>query len=97
MSGCMNGCAHQSVGHIGILGVDKKGTEWYQITLGGSSENQAAIGERLGPAVAKNEVTKAITTILDVYIKQRREEESFLDTVKRVGISPFKEQVYATN
>ncbi|MDP3332989.1 MAG: nitrite/sulfite reductase [Methylococcaceae bacterium] len=97
MSGCMNGCAHQSVGHIGILGVDKKGTEWYQITLGGSSENQAAIGERLGPAVAKNEVTKAITTILDVYIKQRREEESFLDTVKRVGISPFKEQVYADN
>lgn len=97
MSGCMNGCAHQSVGHIGILGVDKKGTEWYQITLGGSSENQAAIGERLGPALAKNEVTKAITTILDVYIKQRREEESFLDTVKRVGISPFKEQVYATN
>jgi sulfite reductase (NADPH) hemoprotein beta-component len=97
MSGCMNGCAHQSVGHIGILGVDKKGTEWYQITLGGSSENQAAIGERLGPAVAKNEVTKAITTILDVYIKQRREDESFLDTVKRVGISPFKEQVYATN
>ncbi|MDD2801089.1 MAG: nitrite/sulfite reductase [Methylococcales bacterium] len=97
MSGCMNGCAHQSVGHIGILGVDKKGTEWYQITLGGSSENQAAIGERLGPAVAKNEVTNAITTILDVYIKQRREEESFLDTVKRVGISPFKEQVYADN
>ncbi|MDO9162932.1 MAG: nitrite/sulfite reductase [Methylococcaceae bacterium] len=97
MSGCMNGCAHQSVGHIGILGVDKKGTEWYQITLGGSSENQAAIGERLGPAVAKNEVTKAITTILDVYIKQRREDESFLDTVKRVGISPFKEQVYGTN
>jgi Sulfite reductase, beta subunit (hemoprotein) len=53
MSGCMNGCAHQSVGHIGILGVDKKGVEWYQITLGGSSENNAAIGKRLGPAVAK--------------------------------------------
>ncbi|MDD5410148.1 MAG: nitrite/sulfite reductase [Methylobacter sp.] len=97
MSGCMNGCAHQSVGHIGILGVDKKGAEWYQLTLGGSSENEAAIGERLGPAVAKDEVTKAITTILDVYIKQRQDDESFLDMVKRVGITPFKEQVYADN
>ncbi|MFI3189229.1 sulfite reductase [Crenothrix sp. D3] len=96
-SGCMNGCAHQSVGHIGILGVDKKGAEWYQITLGGSSDNEAAIGERLGPAVAKDEVTKAITTILAVYVEQRLEEESFLDTVKRVGITPFKEQVYANN
>ncbi|MGZ8190576.1 MAG: nitrite/sulfite reductase [Methylococcaceae bacterium] len=95
MSGCMNGCAHQSVGHIGILGVDKKGTEWYQLTLGGSSENEAAIGERLGPAVAKDEVTQAVTTILDVYVKQRLDEESFLDMVKRVGIDPFKEQVYA--
>ena len=97
MSGCMNGCAHQSVGHIGILGVDKKGAEWYQLTLGGSSENEAAIGERLGPAVAKDQVTKAITTILDVYIKQRLDDESFLDMVNRVGITPFKEQVYADN
>jgi sulfite reductase (NADPH) hemoprotein beta-component len=97
MSGCMNGCAHQSVGHIGILGVDKKGAEWYQLTLGGSSENDAAIGERLGPAVAKDQVTKAITTILDVYIKQRLDDESFLDMVNRVGITPFKEQVYADN
>jgi sulfite reductase (NADPH) hemoprotein beta-component len=97
MSGCMNGCAHQSVGHIGILGVDKKGTEWYQLTLGGSSENEAALGERLGPAVAKDEVTKAITTILDVYVKQRLDEESFLDMVKRVGIDPFKEKVYANH
>ncbi|EIC30390.1 sulfite reductase, beta subunit (hemoprotein) [Methylomicrobium album BG8] len=95
MSGCMNGCAHQSVGHIGILGVDKKGAEWYQITLGGSSENEAAIGERLGPAVARDEVTQAITTILEVYVNQRQQEESFLDMVKRVGITPFKERVYA--
>ncbi|MCX7083449.1 MAG: nitrite/sulfite reductase [Methylococcales bacterium] len=97
MSGCMNGCAHQSVGHIGILGVDKKGTEWYQLTLGGSSENNAAIGERLGPAIAKDKITLAIVTILDVYIKQRLEEESFLDMVNRVGITPFREQVYATH
>lgn len=97
MSGCMNGCAHQSVGHIGILGVDKKGVEWYQLTLGGSSENEAAIGERLGPAVAKDQVAKAVTTILDVYVKQRLDDESFLDMVKRVGITPFKEEVYADN
>ncbi|MGZ5054465.1 MAG: nitrite/sulfite reductase [Methylobacter sp.] len=97
MSGCMNGCAHQSVGHIGILGVDKKGAEWYQLTLGGSSENEAAIGERLGPSIAKDQVTKAVTTILDVYIKQRLDNESFLDMVKRVGLNPFKEQVYASN
>ena len=94
MSGCMNGCAHQSVGHIGILGVDKKGVEWYQLTLGGSSENEAAIGQRLGPAVAKDQVTKTITTILDVYIKQRNDDEIFLDTVNRIGITPFKEAVY---
>lgn len=95
MSGCMNGCAHQSVGHIGILGVDKKGAEWYQLTLGGSSENDAAIGERLGPAVAKNEVAEVVKTILTVYVQQRLDDESFLAMVKRVGIEPFKEQVYA--
>ncbi|QSB01618.1 nitrite/sulfite reductase [Methylomonas sp. EFPC1] len=97
MSGCMNGCAHQSVGHIGILGVDKHGEEWYQITLGGSSENEAAIGERLGPSVPKDQITSTIATILDVYIKQRLEDEAFLETVKRVGLEPFKERVYANH
>ncbi len=95
MSGCMNGCAHQSVGHIGILGVDKKGEEWYQLTLGGSSDNEAAIGERLGPSVAKNQITDAVMAILDVYIQKRLEEETFLQTVKRVGLEPFREKVYA--
>ncbi|WFP49031.1 nitrite/sulfite reductase [Methylomonas sp. EFPC3] len=97
MSGCMNGCAHQSVGHIGILGVDKHGEEWYQITLGGSSENEAAIGERLGPAVAKSDITTAVTDILDVYVQQRLEDEAFLQTVKRVGLEPFRERVYANH
>ena len=97
MSGCMNGCAHQSVGHIGILGVDKKGEEWYQITLGGSSDNEAAIGERLGPSVAKSQITQTITTILDVYVQQRVEEESFLQTVQRIGLEPFKDRVYANH
>ena len=97
-SGCMNGCAHQSVGHIGILGVDKKGVEWYQLTLGGSSENEAAIGQRLGRAITKNAVPKAITDILEVYVAQRdSKEESFLATVNRVGITPFKEKVYANH
>ncbi|MCK9607721.1 MAG: nitrite/sulfite reductase [Methylomonas sp.] len=97
MSGCMNGCAHQSVGHIGILGVDKKGEEWYQITLGGSSENEAAIGDRLGPSVAKHQITESITRILDVYVQHRLEEEAFLQTVKRVGLEPFREKVYANH
>ena len=97
ISGCMNGCAHQSVGHIGILGVDKKGVEWYQITLGGSSDTDAAIGERLGPAVEKGQVVKAIEIIIQTYTEARLEEESFLDTFKRVGIDPFKERVYANH
>lgn len=97
MSGCMNGCAHQSVGHIGILGVDKKGEEWYQITLGGSSENEAAIGERLGPSVAKNRITQTIADILDVYVQQRLEDETFLQTVNRVGLEPFRDRVYASH
>ncbi len=97
MSGCMNGCGHHSVGHIGILGVDKKGEEWYQLTLGGSSENDAQLGERLGPAVAKNDVVKSVGTILNTYIEQRASnEESFLDTVKRTGIQPFKEKIYVS-
>jgi len=94
-SGCMNGCAHQSVGYIGILGVDKNGEEWYQVTLGGSSENEAAIGERLGPAIAKPKITKAVIDILDVYVQLRLESETFLQTVKRISIEPFKNKIYA--
>jgi sulfite reductase (NADPH) hemoprotein beta-component len=97
MSGCMNGCAHQSVGHIGILGVDKNGEEWYQLTLGGSSENEAAIGDRLGPAVAKSRITKTVTDILDVYIQLRQEDETFLQAVNRLGLEPFKQRVYANH
>ncbi len=97
ISGCMNGCAHQSVGNIGVLGVDKKGVEWYQITLGGSSEKDAALGQRLGPAVAKNKVVQALSIILKVYTEQRHEDEDFLATVKRTGIKPFKEKVYAAH
>jgi len=98
ISGCMNGCAHQSVGHIGILGVDKKGEEWYQVTLGGSSENDAAIGDRLGPAVSKEEITPVVVKLLEVYLEQRlNEDEAFLTTYRRVGMNPFKERVYAAH
>ena len=94
MSGCMNACGHHHVGHIGILGVRKKDEEFYQLTLGGSAETDASLGERLGPSVAKKDVADVIGQLLDVYVEQRQEEERFLDTFRRVGITPFKERVY---
>jgi sulfite reductase (NADPH) hemoprotein beta-component len=97
ISGCMNGCAHQSVGHIGILGVDKKGEEWYQFTLGGSSEADASLGERLGRAIPKDQVVDTVETLLEVFKDKRHEDELFLATVRRVGVDPFKERVYADN
>jgi sulfite reductase (NADPH) hemoprotein beta-component len=96
-SGCMNGCAHQSVGHIGILGVDKKGEEWYQFTLGGSAEADASLGERLGKAIPKDEVVDTVAHLLDAYVELRHQDESFLATVRRLGVDPFKERVYADN
>ena len=95
MSGCMNACGHHHAGHIGILGVDKKGREWYQITLGGSSENHTRLGERLGPAVPKEEVAGTVETLVETYLELRRDGEKFLDTVIRTGVEPFKEKVYA--
>lgn len=97
ISGCMNGCGHHTVGHIGILGVDKKGEEWYQITLGGSSANEASLGERLGPSVSRADVADAISTLLKTYLEIRQEDESFLACVRRLGISPFQERVYANH
>jgi sulfite reductase (NADPH) hemoprotein beta-component len=96
-SGCMNGCAHQSVGHIGILGVDKKGEEWYQFTLGGSAEADASLGERLGKAIPKEEVVDTVAHLLDTYVELRHQDESFLATVRRLGVDPFKERLYADN
>jgi len=96
MSGCMNACGHHHVGHIGILGVDKSGEEWYQITLGGSASARATLGDVIGPSVPKAAVADTIARILDVYVELRAEEERFIDTVWRVGIEPFKERVYAT-
>lgn len=97
MSGCMNGCGHHSIGHIGILGVDKKGEEWYQFTLGGFSENEAQLGERLGRAIAKADVADTVEKIAQVYIDNRIEGERFVDTFNRIGIEPFKGRVYESN
>jgi sulfite reductase (NADPH) hemoprotein beta-component len=95
MSGCMNACGHHHAGHIGILGVDKDGVEFYQIQLGGSAGNDAAEGERIGPSLGKGEVATAIAKILDVFIEHREGDELFVDCVRRVGIEPFKARVYA--
>ena len=95
ISGCINACGHHHVGHIGILGVDRKGEEYYQITLGGSPEEDASIGQIVGPAFSTEKVVDAIETIVDTYIGLRETGERFLDTYRRVGAKPFKEAVYA--
>ena len=95
ISGCMNACGHHHVGHIGILGVDKKGEEWYQITIGGSAEGRVRLGRRLGPAVPKTEVARTIADLLDVFVTHRRDDEPFPDTVERIGVKPFQQLVYA--
>ena len=95
MSGCMNACGHHHVGNIGILGVEKSGEEWYQITIGGAAGADASLGTVIGPSVAKLEVAETIARLLDVYVEQREPEERFLDTVRRLGVKPFKERVYA--
>jgi len=97
MSGCMNACGHHHVGHIGILGVDKHGEEWYQITLGGSANGFTALGEVIGPSVPKNEVAATIERIVEAYRALRAEGERFIDTFRRVGLTPFRESAYATH
>ena len=97
MSGCMNACGHHHVGHIGILGVDKKGEEWFQLTVGGDATNTSALGTHLGKAIAKENVSDAIADILDVYRENRSGDERLVDTFNRVGIDPFKQRVYSEN
>jgi sulfite reductase (NADPH) hemoprotein beta-component len=95
MSGCMNACGHHHVGHIGVLGVDKHGEEWYQISLGGSANGFTALGEVIGPSVRKGEVAATIERIVLAYRALRGEGERFIDTVRRLGVAPFKERAYA--
>ena len=94
ISGCMNACGHHHVGHIGILGVDKRGEEFFQLTLGGSSDQNASLGDRLGPGLPQAEVPGAIRKIVATYMSIREGDERFLDTYRRVGIEPFKGAVY---
>jgi len=96
ISGCINACGHHHVGHIGILGVDRKGEEYYQITLGGSADQDAAIGRIIGPAFSADNVVDAVETIVNTYVELRRDGERFIDTYRRVGEAPFKETLYAT-
>ena len=95
ISGCMNACGHHHVGHIGILGVDKKGAEFYQVTLGGNSDHDASIGDILGPSFAAEDMADIVEEVLNTYLDLRVDDERFLDTYRRVGITPFKERVYA--
>ena len=97
MSGCVNACGHNHVGHIGVIGVDKKdGGEWYQVSVGGAQGNDAAIGKIIGPSFSFQQMPEVINRLLQVYVRERFEEELFIDTVRRIGMTPFKEFVYAT-
>jgi sulfite reductase (NADPH) hemoprotein beta-component len=95
ISGCMNACGHHHVGHIGVLGVDKNGAEWYQVTIGGTQGEHAAIGKVIGPSFAANDMPEVVARLIETYVDIRHEDERFVDTVRRVGIEPFKERVYA--
>ena len=94
ISGCMNACGHHHVGHIGILGVDKDGSEWYQVTLGGNQGNFANIGKVIGPSFSADEMPVVIRKIVDTYVKERHSDETFIDCVIRIGLEPFKLTVY---
>ncbi|MEO0320624.1 MAG: nitrite/sulfite reductase, partial [Pseudomonadota bacterium] len=95
ISGCINACGHHHVGHIGILGVDKKGEEFYQITLGGSAAEDAAIGEIVGRGLSSAAVTDAVEKLVLFYQDRRQADERFIDTYRRLGATPFKEALYA--
>ena len=94
MSGCMNACGQHHIGHIGILGVDKNGSEWYQVSIGGSQGNDAALGKVIGPSFAAHEMPAVVERLIDAYLTHRHDDERFIDTVQRLGIEPFKERVY---
>jgi sulfite reductase (NADPH) hemoprotein beta-component len=94
ISGCINSCGHHHVGNIGVLGVDKDGEEWYQITLGGEQGNDAAIGKVIGPSFYADEIPDVITNVINTYVKERAEDESFISTYRRIGVIPFKEAAY---
>ena len=98
ISGCMNSCGHHHIGHIGILGVDKQGAEFYQISIGGAQGNEASLGKVLGPSVSQDEVPDVVEKLIEIYLERRDgEAERFIDVVRRIGIEPFKEHVYGAH
>jgi sulfite reductase (NADPH) hemoprotein beta-component len=96
ISGCMNACGHHHVGNIGILGVDKNGEEWYQVTIGGQQGNATALGKVIGPSFARADMADVVEKLINTYIEYRHEDERFVDTVHRIGIEPFKQRVYGS-
>jgi sulfite reductase (NADPH) hemoprotein beta-component len=96
ISGCINACGHHHVGSIGVLGVDKDGSEWYQVSIGGAQGNHAALGKIIGPSFSSQQMPEVIERLLHVYVRERYEGERFVDTALRLGLAPFKEYVYAT-
>ncbi|WP_322401376.1 nitrite/sulfite reductase [Massilia luteola] len=96
ISGCINACGHHHVGHIGVLGVDKDGSEWYQVSIGGAQGNESAIGKIIGPSFSATQMPEVVGRLLEVYVKNRVDGERFVDVAQRLGIAPFKEHVYAT-
>ena len=94
ISGCMNACGHHHIGHIGILGVDKKGKEFYQVTLGGRGDKLSRVGEKMGPSFESEEITDVVEKIIKLYVEKRLENEPFIDTYERIGMDPFKERIY---
>ena len=97
ISGCINACGHHHVGHIGILGVDRRGEEYYQISLGGHAGDDASLGQIVGPAFASDKIVGAVETIIDTYLQKRQGKERFLDTWRRLGNDVFKERLYASH
>jgi sulfite reductase (NADPH) hemoprotein beta-component len=96
ISGCINACGHHHVGNIGILGVDKDGAEWYQVSIGGAQGNESSIGKIIGPSFSAHQMPTVIERLLQVYVRERTEDERFIDTARRIGVPPFKEHVYGT-
>ncbi len=94
ISGCMNACGHHHVGHIGILGVDKDGSEWYQVTIGGKQGNDASLGTVIGPSFSAEQMPGVVQRLIEVYLRERQDEERFIETVRRIGVDPFKQHVY---
>jgi len=95
ISGCINACGHHHVGNIGVLGVDKDGSEWYQVTIGGAQGNDTALGKVIGPSFSAEEMPDVVSRIIDTFVANRIEDERFIETVNRIGVAPFKERVYA--